>query len=89
VDGTEVGEAGESSTDQKQGDDPQQNEAEAEEEEEEGSGANEEEALIESITAQPLAEDQLLFAMPVCAPYTAMQKYKFKASEQQLLRNYF
>lgn len=35
-------------------------------------------SLIDSLTGLPLAEDLLLFAIPVCAPYTAIQSYKYK-----------
>lgn len=33
-------------------------------------------ALFDSLTGQPHQEDILLFAVPVCAPYTAMAGYK-------------
>jgi len=33
---------------------------------------------IDSLTAVPLTDDVLLFAIPVCAPYSAMSNYKFK-----------
>ncbi|KAM4690586.1 ribosome quality control complex subunit NEMF-like [Rhinophrynus dorsalis] len=36
------------------------------------------ESLLDSLTAQPHAEDVLLFSVPVCAPYTAMTSYKYK-----------
>uniref|UniRef100_A0A669QFW3 Ribosome quality control complex subunit NEMF n=1 Tax=Phasianus colchicus TaxID=9054 RepID=A0A669QFW3_PHACC len=35
-------------------------------------------ALLDSLTGQPHAEDILLFAVPICAPYTAMTNYKYK-----------
>ncbi|KAF7251478.1 DNA polymerase epsilon subunit 2 [Varanus komodoensis] len=35
----------------------------------------EEQTLFDSLTGQPHAEDVLLFAIPVCAPYTAMTNY--------------
>ncbi|KAM3851382.1 ribosome quality control complex subunit NEMF [Vipera latastei] len=35
-------------------------------------------ALFDSLTGQPHQEDILLFAVPVCAPYTAMAGYKYK-----------
>ncbi|XP_044291971.1 nuclear export mediator factor NEMF isoform X2 [Varanus komodoensis] len=38
----------------------------------------EEQTLFDSLTGQPHAEDVLLFAIPVCAPYTAMTNYKYK-----------
>jgi hypothetical protein len=33
---------------------------------------------LDTLTGQPRAEDSLLFAVPVCGPYAAMHKYKFK-----------
>ncbi|NWT38628.1 NEMF factor, partial [Chroicocephalus maculipennis] len=36
------------------------------------------EALLDSLTGQPHPEDILLFAVPICAPYTAMTNYKYK-----------
>uniref|UniRef100_A0A8C0B8G3 Ribosome quality control complex subunit NEMF n=1 Tax=Buteo japonicus TaxID=224669 RepID=A0A8C0B8G3_9AVES len=36
------------------------------------------EALLDSLTGQPHPEDILLFAVPICAPYTAMMNYKYK-----------
>ena len=33
-------------------------------------------SLLDSLTGSPLSEDLLLFAIPVCAPYTAVQNYK-------------
>lgn len=33
-------------------------------------------ALLDSLTGQPHPEDILLFAVPICAPYTAMTNYK-------------
>ncbi|NXH96856.1 NEMF factor, partial [Pachycephala philippinensis] len=38
----------------------------------------ESEALLDSLTGQPHPEDILLFAVPICAPYTAMTNYKYK-----------
>ncbi|CAM0135522.1 hypothetical protein VKS41_005168 [Umbelopsis sp. WA50703] len=35
-------------------------------------------SVLDSLTAQPIAEDMLHFAIPVCAPYTALLKYKYK-----------
>ncbi|CAL8285252.1 unnamed protein product [Lota lota] len=40
-------------------------------------GAEEAENLLTSLTGQPHAEDMLLFAVPVCAPYTALSNYKY------------
>uniref|UniRef100_A0A8C9VER4 Ribosome quality control complex subunit NEMF n=1 Tax=Scleropages formosus TaxID=113540 RepID=A0A8C9VER4_SCLFO len=36
------------------------------------------ETLLASLTGQPHPEDVLLFAVPVCAPYTALTSYKYK-----------
>ncbi|NWU89006.1 NEMF factor, partial [Upupa epops] len=36
------------------------------------------EAFLDSLTGQPHPEDILLFAVPICAPYTAMSNYKYK-----------
>ncbi|KAI3367622.1 hypothetical protein L3Q82_026464, partial [Scortum barcoo] len=41
-------------------------------------GAEEAESLLTSLTGQPHPEDVLLFAVPVCAPYTALSNYKNK-----------
>uniref|UniRef100_A0A8C5J4D7 Nuclear export mediator factor n=1 Tax=Junco hyemalis TaxID=40217 RepID=A0A8C5J4D7_JUNHY len=40
--------------------------------------SQESEALLDSLTGQPHPEDILLFAVPICAPYTAMTNYKYK-----------
>jgi hypothetical protein len=34
--------------------------------------------MLDSLTGLPLPEDELLFAVPVCAPYTTLLNYKFK-----------
>ncbi|KAF4017364.1 hypothetical protein G4228_008720 [Cervus hanglu yarkandensis] len=36
------------------------------------------ENLFDSLTGQPHSEDVLLFAIPICAPYTTMTNYKYK-----------
>ncbi|KAG7511034.1 hypothetical protein JOB18_038635 [Solea senegalensis] len=41
-------------------------------------GAEEAENLLTSLSGQPHPEDVLLFAVPVCAPYTALSNYKHK-----------
>ncbi|KAM7376005.1 hypothetical protein PAMP_005758 [Pampus punctatissimus] len=41
-------------------------------------GAEEAENLLNSLTGQPHPEDVLLFAVPVCAPYTALTNFKHK-----------
>lgn len=35
-------------------------------------------SIIDSVTPSPLPEDIIHFAVPVCAPYNALQKYKYK-----------
>ncbi|GAN03148.1 nuclear export mediator factor NEMF-like [Mucor ambiguus] len=35
-------------------------------------------SVLDSFTPNPLPEDIIHFAIPVCAPYTAIQKYKYK-----------
>ncbi|GBB97847.1 hypothetical protein RclHR1_03090005 [Rhizophagus clarus] len=34
--------------------------------------------VLDTLTGLPLPEDNLLFAVPVCAPYVCLQKYKYK-----------
>lgn len=36
------------------------------------------ELSLDALTARPLPEDILLFALPVCAPYRMLTSYKFK-----------
>lgn len=33
--------------------------------------------MLDSLTGQPLPEDELLFAIPVVAPYNALANYKY------------
>ena len=33
---------------------------------------------LDSLTGEPRPDDVLLFAVPVCAPYSALQGYKYK-----------
>ncbi|NXA14929.1 NEMF factor, partial [Sapayoa aenigma] len=49
-----------------------------EEQDQDQPGVEEGEALLDSLTGQPHPEDILLFAVPICAPYTAMTNYKYK-----------
>ncbi|XP_043930219.1 nuclear export mediator factor NEMF [Protopterus annectens] len=56
----------------------EQEEKDHEEQDLEQKGPEEGENLLDSLTGQPHSEDILLFAVPVCAPYTAMTNYKFK-----------
>ncbi|XP_077415505.1 ribosome quality control complex subunit NEMF [Vanacampus margaritifer] len=41
-------------------------------------GVEEAENLLTSLTGQPHPEDVLMFAVPVCAPYSALSNYKHK-----------
>lgn len=52
--------------------------ADPDEDEDEGSVGDEQQRLLASLTGCPVAEDGLLFAVPVCAPYAAIQNYKHK-----------
>uniref|UniRef100_A0A8B9T8F8 Ribosome quality control complex subunit NEMF n=1 Tax=Anas platyrhynchos TaxID=8839 RepID=A0A8B9T8F8_ANAPL len=45
-------------------------------------------ALLDSLTGQPHPEDILLFAVPICAPYTAMTNYKGACSAKIALHNF-
>ncbi|KPP62207.1 hypothetical protein Z043_119619 [Scleropages formosus] len=69
-DGEEEGRAGEEGQelDEKDADDVDQ----------ENPAAEDGETLLASLTGQPHPEDVLLFAVPVCAPYTALTSYKYK-----------
>ncbi|XP_074852270.1 ribosome quality control complex subunit NEMF isoform X2 [Carettochelys insculpta] len=52
---------------------------EEKEEQDQDQQENEEgETLLSSLTGQPHLEDILLFAIPICAPYTTMANYKYK-----------
>ncbi|XP_030418670.1 nuclear export mediator factor NEMF isoform X1 [Gopherus evgoodei] len=52
---------------------------EEKEEQDQDQQENEEgEKLLNSLTGQPHLEDILLFAIPICAPYTTMTNYKYK-----------
>ncbi|MBN3298787.1 NEMF factor, partial [Amia calva] len=42
------------------------------------SSLQEGENLLDTLTGQPHPEDTLLFAVPVCSPYTALTNYKYK-----------
>ncbi|XP_038612268.1 nuclear export mediator factor NEMF [Tachyglossus aculeatus] len=49
-----------------------------EEQDQDQQGHEEGENLLDSLTGQPHIEDVLLFAVPICAPYTIMTNYKYK-----------
>ncbi|XP_063831229.1 ribosome quality control complex subunit NEMF homolog [Ostrinia nubilalis] len=58
-------------------------EADSEEElepevEQETAGADADAELLAQLTGAPLADDELLFAVPVVAPYSALHNYKYK-----------
>ncbi|MCL4121460.1 UNVERIFIED_CONTAM: hypothetical protein GTU68_039072, partial [Idotea baltica] len=35
-------------------------------------------SILSALTAIPLSEDELLYAIPVCAPYSSMTSFKYK-----------
>ena len=39
---------------------------------------NDETDMLDSLTGIPHDEDELLFVVPVCAPYSTLNNYKFK-----------
>merc|ERR1712096_337912 len=46
--------------------------------EEEKVAVNDETDMLDSLTGVPVVEDELLFAIPVCAPYNTLLNYKYK-----------
>lgn len=46
--------------------------------EEEKVAVNDETDMLDSLTGVPVGEDELLFAIPVCAPYNTLLNYKYK-----------
>ena len=44
---------------------------------EEDSGPGPDVFMIDQLTGKPLPEDELLFAVPVIAPYSTLQSYKY------------
>ncbi|XP_062863885.1 ribosome quality control complex subunit NEMF-like [Trichomycterus rosablanca] len=56
----------------------EQDDKEAEDLDQENPGAEEGENFLDSLTGQPHPDDVLMFAVPVCAPYTALSNYKHK-----------
>merc|ERR1719318_336066 len=40
--------------------------------------ANDETDMLDSLTGIPFAEDEILFAIPVCGPYNTLLNYKYK-----------
>ncbi|XP_053291133.1 ribosome quality control complex subunit NEMF [Pleuronectes platessa] len=57
---------------------PAEQEDKEDEADQDNPGAEEAENLLTSLSGQPHPEDVLLFAVPVCAPYTALSNYKHK-----------
>ncbi|XP_063039694.1 ribosome quality control complex subunit NEMF-like [Engraulis encrasicolus] len=57
---------------------PEQEDKEGDDPDQDNPGAEEAETLLTSLTGQPHSEDVLLFAVPVCAPYTSLTNYKHK-----------
>ncbi|KAM4543259.1 ribosome quality control complex subunit NEMF [Odontesthes bonariensis] len=57
---------------------PAEQEDKEDEVDQDNPGAEEAENLLTSLSGQPHPEDVLLFAVPVCAPYTALSNYKHK-----------
>ncbi|XP_060736279.1 ribosome quality control complex subunit NEMF-like [Tachysurus vachellii] len=68
--GIDVNQAGQYST--------EQDDKDADDVDQENPGAEENENFLDSLTGQPHPDDVLLFAVPVCAPYTALSNYKHK-----------
>ncbi|XP_014218466.1 nuclear export mediator factor NEMF homolog [Copidosoma floridanum] len=54
------------------------NEQNADNNDEEDAGPGPEVDMLDQLTGKPLVEDELLFAVPVVAPYSTLQSYKFK-----------
>ncbi|XP_053489715.1 ribosome quality control complex subunit NEMF isoform X2 [Ictalurus furcatus] len=56
----------------------EQDDKDADDLDQENPGAEEYENFLDCLTGQPHPDDVLLFAVPVCAPYTALSNYKHK-----------
>lgn len=54
------------------------NDHEEDEEEDESGQLGDDLAILSELTGQPVAEDELLYTIPVCAPYSALANYKYK-----------
>ncbi|XP_054827883.1 ribosome quality control complex subunit NEMF [Eublepharis macularius] len=57
---------------------PEEHLDEKEEHDQDPNAKEEAEALLDSLTGQPHAEDIILFAVPFCAPYSTMTNFKYK-----------
>ena len=44
-------------------------------------------AILSALTGQPDAEDELLYCIPVCAPYSALSNYKLVYNYIFLIRS--
>jgi hypothetical protein len=67
-----------SEIDQQINDETNERQEEENEDEEVPVGQSDDVKVIESLTGMPLTDDNLLFAIPVCAPYSSMHNYKYK-----------
>ena len=56
---------------------------------EEKVAVNDETDMVDSLTGLPVDEDELLFVVPVCAPYSTLNNYKFKVKLTPGKRKYF
>ncbi|KAL3872530.1 hypothetical protein ACJMK2_035753 [Sinanodonta woodiana] len=54
-------------------------EVEDDKEEEDVQTTSEDKKILDSLTGIPHPDDELLYAVPVCAPYTCLTHYKYKA----------
>jgi len=59
-------------------DEDDDNESDEEDKATKGGSSAEAVAEVDKLTGQPRPEDVLLFAVPVCAPFDALQSYKYK-----------
>lgn len=57
---------------------PQEEEEADDDDDEETGQLSDDVAILKALTGQPVPEDELLYCVPVCAPYTALANYKYK-----------
>ncbi|CAD5234023.1 unnamed protein product [Bursaphelenchus xylophilus] len=77
----EIKEEGQEEQKEEENEEKEEKKEEQEEEEEEPDqleGLDQEEAVLKSLCPHPRADDGILFVVAVCAPYSAMQKFKYK-----------
>ncbi|KAI3656797.1 hypothetical protein MP638_004174 [Amoeboaphelidium occidentale] len=76
----EEGENDEETQDDQKQEEEQAEDAKSQEQEEINSQqvVDDEFSVLQSLTGQPQPDDVLLFALPVCAPYSAIENYKYK-----------